>query len=58
MRPVQQLVFEFLNRMPCLKLYGAVAPTAIVNSTLTNEELDFYQRYFPGLKPEDILQHR
>ncbi|MBL8059769.1 MAG: hypothetical protein JNK63_03520 [Chthonomonas sp.] len=58
MKPVQQLIIEFLNRMPCFKLYGAVAPASIVNSTLTNEELDFYQRYFPGLKPEDILQHR
>lgn len=58
MRPVQHLVMEFLDRMPCLQLYGALAPAGVANSTLTNEELDFYQRHFPGLKPEDILQHR
>ncbi|MCC6687019.1 MAG: hypothetical protein IT205_08520 [Fimbriimonadaceae bacterium] len=58
MRPVRELVMEFLDRMPLLKLYGALVPSHPEPCTLTNEELEFYGRYFPGLKPEDILQHR
>lgn len=58
MRPVQQLVLELLDRMPKLQLYGALVPAGPAPSSLPSEEQAFYERYFPGLKPEEIARRK